>query len=133
MTDYVRRSRPRARTIREGLDDEPELAPDPDIATPDERPRTRAECVGGARPCPWIACRHHLALDVDPVTGSIKLNHPDREPWDLAETCSLDVADRGETEVRAIGDMINVSRARVDQIIGMGMRALKRQRRIPRW
>lgn len=105
---------------------------DEDIATSDERPRTRAECVGGARPCPWIACRHHLALDIDPKNGAIKVNHPDREPWEIAETCSLDVADRGETEARDIGTMLNVTSSRIDQILIIGMRALRRQPRLRR-
>lgn len=24
-----------------------------------QRPRTRGECVGGERPCPWASCEHH--------------------------------------------------------------------------
>ncbi len=28
------------------------------------RPRTRAECRDEARPCPWVSCRHHLAIDI---------------------------------------------------------------------
>lgn len=28
------------------------------------RPRTRGECLQEARPCPWVACRHHLLLEV---------------------------------------------------------------------
>lgn len=28
------------------------------------RPRTRAQCQDGPRPCPWVACRHHLLLEV---------------------------------------------------------------------
>lgn len=29
-----------------------------------ERPRTRAECLGRPRPCPWVGCRYHLGLSV---------------------------------------------------------------------
>ena len=36
-----------------------ELFPAEDGAPPD-RPRTRADCLKGPRPCPWIMCRHHL-------------------------------------------------------------------------
>jgi len=32
---------------------------------------------------------------VNPSTGSIKLNFPDKEIWEMEETCALDVADRG--------------------------------------
>src|SRR3954470_6894429 len=42
-----------------------------------ERPTTRAECVNGLRPCPYVSCQHHLFLDVSSRTGAIKLNFPD--------------------------------------------------------
>ena len=61
----------------------------------ERRPRSRADCANGPRPCMFISCKHHLYLDVNPSTGSIKLNFPDREVWELADTCALDVADRG--------------------------------------
>ena len=28
------------------------------------RPRTRGDCVSGPRPCPWVGCKYHLALDL---------------------------------------------------------------------
>lgn len=33
------------------------------------RPRTRAECLQEARPCPWVGCRHHLLLEVATSEG----------------------------------------------------------------
>src|SRR5687768_1099494 len=48
-----------------------------------QRPRTRAECVSGPRPCLFVSCKHNLYLDVNPETGSIKLNFPDKEIWEL--------------------------------------------------
>ena len=86
------------------------------------RPRTRGECAGGARPCPWVGCRHHLFLDVNPETGSIKLNHARLDLEDLIETCSLDVAD-GEVlpTLDRIGVLLNVTRERVRQL---GLKAL---------
>ncbi len=59
------------------------------------RPRTREECKNGIRPCPFASCSHHLAVDVNPQTGALKLNFPHLEVWEMTETCSLDVADRG--------------------------------------
>src|SRR5262245_61305530 len=59
-----------------------------------ERPKTRGEC-GAERPCPWVSCRYHLYLDVNPETGVVKFNHPDKEVWELKESCALDIADRG--------------------------------------
>jgi len=35
------------------------------------KPRTRAECVDGPRPCPYVSCQHHLYLDVSARTGAI--------------------------------------------------------------
>jgi hypothetical protein len=37
------------------------------------RPRNRSECKDGPRPCPWVSCRYHLALDVHPETETLKL------------------------------------------------------------
>src|SRR5262245_13028555 len=62
-----------------------------------EKPRTREECADGARPCPFVSCKHHLYLDVSSRTGAIKLNFPDLEVWEMNETCALDIADRGGT------------------------------------
>jgi len=39
------------------------------------RPRTRAECEHGPRPCPWYGCKYHLGLDVE-ETGTIRFNLP---------------------------------------------------------
>ena len=62
---------------------------------PYERPNKRSECASGPRPCLFVACKYHLYLDVNPETGSIKMNFPDLEPWELEETCALDIAERG--------------------------------------
>ncbi|HUB07073.1 MAG TPA: DNA-binding protein, partial [Myxococcales bacterium] len=35
------------------------------------RPKTRADCVNGPRPCLFVSCKHHLYLDVNPNTGSV--------------------------------------------------------------
>ena len=58
------------------------------------KPRTRAECRDMDRPCPFVSCKYHLYIDVHPVRGSIKLNFPDVEVWEMTDTCALDVADR---------------------------------------
>lgn len=79
------------------------------------RPRTRAE-RGTARPCPFVGCRHHLYLDVDAETGSIKLNFPEIEPEDLAHSCALDAADEGPHTLDAIGERTNVTRERARQV-----------------
>ncbi|HVY44905.1 MAG TPA: sigma factor-like helix-turn-helix DNA-binding protein, partial [Minicystis sp.] len=80
------------------------------------KPRTRAECVDGPRPCPYVSCKHHLYLDVSARTGAIKLNFPDLEVWDMNETCALDVADRGGTTLEDVGAIMNLTRERIRQV-----------------
>lgn len=88
-----------------------------------ERPTNRTQCKDGERPCPWVSCRHHLFLDVDPRIGSLKLNFPDallKEEGHriMPETCSLDVADthpEGLT-LNEVGELLNLTRERVRQL-----------------
>lgn len=40
----------------------PSSTADPMFSIP--RPKTRAECLQEARPCPWVGCKHHLLLEV---------------------------------------------------------------------
>jgi hypothetical protein len=82
----------------------------------DERPKTRAECKGVERPCPYVSCAHHLYLDVSAKTGAIKLNFPDLEVHEMGESCALDVADRGGETLEEVGAILNVTRERVRQI-----------------
>jgi len=86
-----------------------------------ERPRTRADCVGGARPCPFVSCKHHLYLDVSARTGAIKLNFPDLEVWEMSETCALDIADRGGTTLEEVGAIMNLTRERIRQVEVKGL------------
>jgi len=89
------------------------------------RPRTRGDCKDAARPCPWAGCSHHLALDVNPDTGAIKFNYPDLEIWEMRETCSLDVADRGGVTLEEVGDICRITRERIRQIEVRGLIKLK--------
>jgi hypothetical protein len=109
------------------------LAP---LHSPD-RPRTRKECSSQSRPCPWVSCKYHLALDINPATGSIHLNAGARgrrtlqrldrhgnEEWleraadtvlDMPETCALDVAERGGTTLEEIAELLGITRERARQ------------------
>jgi hypothetical protein len=122
-----RRTRPRSRTIamkrltREELRIGALMFPPVDVP----RPKTRAECREEARPCPWVACKFHLYLDVNPETGSIKLNFPDLEPEDMAETCSLDVAERGGITLEEVGEIMNLTRERIRQVEVRGLLKLR--------
>lgn len=80
------------------------------------RPQTRAGCLDGPRPCPFVSCTYHLYLDVDPRNGAIKLNFPDAEVEGLRESCALDVADRGGALLEEVGAFMNLTRERVRQL-----------------
>ena len=122
-----RRTRPRSKTIamkrltREELRVGALMYPPVDIP----RPTSRAECREEMRPCPWVACKHHLYLDINPRTGSIKTNFPDLEPWELAHTCALDVADGGGLTLEEIGLITNLTRERVRQVEVRGLLTLR--------
>ena len=89
------------------------------------RPRTRADCIEMPRPCLFVSCRHHLYLDENPETGSVKLNFPDKEVWELEETCALDVADRGGITLEEVGAIMNLTRERIRQVEVRGLEKLK--------
>ena len=127
-----RRSRTLSRKAiaREQRREEATHTADPEIeATIEEmdamRPRVRAECASGPRPCPFLSCKHHLYLDINPSTGSIKLNFPDTELWDLPETCALDVADRGGVTLEEVGTLLNLTRERIRQVETHGLLKLR--------
>lgn len=80
------------------------------------KPKTRAECVDGPRPCPYVSCQHHLYLDVSPRTGAIKLNFPDLEPDELNNSCALDIADQGGATLEDAGAILNLTRERIRQV-----------------
>jgi hypothetical protein len=122
-----RRTRPRSKTIamkrltREELRQGALMYPPVDIP----RPTSRAECREEMRPCPWVACKHHLYLDINPETGSIKINFPDLEPWELKNTCALDVAERGGITLEEVGEIMNLTRERIRQVEVRGLLKLK--------
>lgn len=61
------------------------------------RPVTRGDCEAGERPCPWSSCRYHLGDAA-------------------ADSCALDVADRGERTHEQIASLLGVTRQRVQQL-----------------
>jgi hypothetical protein len=96
-----------------------------EIEVEEARPTARSECVSGPRPCPWVGCRHHLYLDVNPDNGSIKFNFPDLEPWQLSPCCSLDVTDEEGATLDEVGAYMNLSRERIRQIEVLTLKKLK--------
>lgn len=89
------------------------------------RPRMRADCANSARPCLFVSCKHHLYLDVNPETGSIKLNFPDKEIWEISDTCALDVADKGGITLEEVGAIMNLTRERIRQVETRGLLKLR--------
>jgi len=89
------------------------------------RPKTRAECVNGPRPCLFVSCKHNLYLDVNPETGSIKLNFPDKEIFELEYTCALDVAEKGGITLEEVGAIMNLTRERIRQVETRGLMKLR--------
>jgi hypothetical protein len=89
------------------------------------RPKTRADCVNGPRPCLFVSCKHNLYLDVNPETGSIKLNFPDKEIWELEHTCALDVAEKGGITLEEVGAIMNLTRERIRQVETRGLMKLR--------
>jgi hypothetical protein len=128
LSRKVRRHRKRSRgkTIAPRRLTKEEVRLSQTLTTPEaERPKLRAQCASGQRPCPWVSCKHHLYLDVNPETGSIKLNFPDVELENMRDTCSLDVADRGGITLEEVGEILNLTRERIRQVEVRGLVKLK--------
>ena len=127
---------------------EPATPPAPAIERDPEAPRTRADCRGGIRPCPWIGCEHHLLVSVTerglPVVAGRTYSTtggPGRVDWEAVEaqvmdalenaeatgraTCAADVADLGGQTLDQVGKVLGVTRERVRQIEGVAMRKVR--------
>ena len=137
VADDRRRSTAKFRVARPGLQLTPESRRWLDeVSEPvhlpllhEERPRTRADCVGQPRPCPWVSCRHHLFLEVNESSGALRLNRPGLQVDQLEETCALDVAEkvrqRGEqASLEEIARLLGVSQERIRQIERTAMQSL---------
>jgi hypothetical protein len=122
-----RRTRSRARTIsirrlsKAELNRGREQYPESDYW----RPATRGDCLEMERPCPFVACKYHLYIDVHPIRGSIKINFPDVEVWEMTDTCALDIADRGGITLEEVGQIMNLTRERVRQLETQGLAKLQ--------
>lgn len=90
-----------------------------------DRPVTRGDCENDIGPCPWVSCKYNLYMEISDQTGSIKLNFPDKEPWEMTDSCALEVADRGGVKLREMGDILGVSRERVRQMETRAIAKLK--------
>jgi Sigma-70, region 4 len=136
--DRAHRSGPRARTLSMSRASTRLLAVGARLYSVEEhasyeRPATRGDCLAGgsnaARPCPWVSCAQHLAVDVHEQTGNLKITLPstDGEPDldGMRDTCALDVADRGGETLDEVGAGMNLTRERVRQLEVAALRALE--------
>ncbi|HNT27532.1 MAG TPA: sigma factor-like helix-turn-helix DNA-binding protein [bacterium] len=129
MLTNVRRTKKKEKPYTEVVTDQRnELEKDPIVRelidlTNYQKPKQRTECLKMKRPCLFVSCKYHLYLDVNPDTKSIKFNFPGKEVWELRETCSLDVADKGGVTLEEVGAIMNLTRERIRQV---EMRALQK-------
>lgn len=93
------------------------------------RPATRAECIDLPRPCPYVGCRYHLAIE---VTARGDIAHIG-DPAEMAETCALDIADRGGITLEEVGEIYDVTRERVRQIEEKAVRKIRRHPDLREW
>ena len=90
------------------------------------RPAHRGECREGIRPCPFVSCKFHLYLDVNPRNGHVKYNFPDLEVWEMLETCSVDIAERERgVTLEEVGKVMNLTRERVRQVEVSGLEKIR--------
>lgn len=92
-----------------------ELVPQDTESILEERPVQRAHCAEAVRPCPWVACRFHLYLDVR-ADGVLRVNFPDREPDEMMASCSLDLAEDGPRTLEQVAGLMGMSKERARQI-----------------
>jgi hypothetical protein len=90
-------------------------------------PANRGECMTGPRPCPHVSCKHHMHSDVDPDTGSLKVNFPELAPWAIAHSCALDLSDMGGLTLEETGHAMNLTLERVRQIEVLALRKMRRR------
>lgn len=95
----------------------PLVEDDGDDSYPDgiDRPLTRGDCKEMPRPCPFVSCSHHL-YPVFVLGAQTRSPLSDCEPWQMPETCDLDVADRGGATLEEVGKITGVTRERIRQI-----------------
>lgn len=87
------------------------------LAEHEPRPKTTGECLerGIQHPCPYVSCPRHLYLGVTEA-GTLKLNFPGKEVWELEETCASHVARRGGVSAAQAGALVGLKRGRVGQM-----------------
>ena len=94
----------------------PEILDDLEI----EAPKTRADCIDGPRPCPWVRCEWH-ALWVLRSDRLLPLKqYTDEQLVEIISTmehsCVLDICDMGGATLDLAGGVLGTTRERIRQI-----------------
>jgi hypothetical protein len=99
-----------------------------------ERPRTREDCRGGLRPCPFVSCRFNNYLNVT-KHGYIALTWEGLEPDEVAPelSCAEDLADRARRgdppTLEEVGRALGISRERARQLEEIALARLEEELR----
>jgi len=73
-----------------------------------------------------VGCGHHLYLEVKP-TGALTVTWPHLEPWEIPESCALDVAERDSHTLDEIGELLNLSWERIRKIETQSLARLREE------
>jgi hypothetical protein len=85
------------------------------------RPQTWAECKDMPRPCPYVSCKHHLYIEVNPDTGAVRLPFGHLEIDEIPHTCSIDAALEGPLTLQEVGKLTSRTKERIRQIETQGL------------
>lgn len=92
---------------------------------------TDEQALWKSRPCVRVSCHHNLYLDVSNI-GSIVIVRPDIGPDEAEHSCSLDEAGRGGMSQGDIGNVLNLTRQRAEQMEADVIRRAKLHLRVVR-
>lgn len=91
-------------------------------------PKTRGECLNGPRPCPHLACKYNLSLDLVKNPANVDSDYVriviNKVSWDTGLNCVLDIADGGRMSLEDIGFLWGITRERVRQIEDRAIRKI---------
>ena len=79
------------------------------------------------RPCPFVGCRYNLYLDVNPKTGHIRYNFPQRHVCQMDESCALDIAECGRLTDAAIAEILGLERSTVTKAVTRALKKMKKK------
>jgi hypothetical protein len=96
-----------------------------DYTDPSAPPATRAECAGIARPCNRYSCIHNLTPETERAGKPHHGIHPHPVLVEKAQSCELDVSDRGKQTPKQVGEMLGLTPERVRQLEDRAMRKME--------